>query len=109
MFIKTLTTLTLGLLLTGGAFAQSFTGAATCKLTNTAENVALYEGACTVTQSESGANTIFDVKMGDSAPFLFAGKRGQTNWMHGPEEVEFTDLPNGGIFRWSNFALAIAQ
>ncbi|MBK8907430.1 MAG: hypothetical protein IPM60_05890 [Rhodospirillales bacterium] len=47
--------------------------------------------------------------MGDSAPFLFAGKRGQSNWMHGPEEVEFTDAAAGGIFRWSDFVLAIAE
>ncbi len=109
MIHKTLAGLTLGLLLAGGAFAQSFTGAATCKLTNTAENVAIYEGACTVTQSQRGENTIFEVRMGDSAPFLFAGKRGQTNWMHGPEEVKFTDAPGGGIFRWSTFALVVAE
>ncbi|EGV17615.1 hypothetical protein [Thiocapsa marina] len=40
---------------------------------------------------------------------MFAGVRGQTNWMHGPDEVQFTDLTNCGIFRWSTFALAIAE
>ncbi|MGM0583918.1 MAG: hypothetical protein ACQEUZ_04650 [Pseudomonadota bacterium] len=107
MFCKTLIGLAVGALLASGALAQSIT--ATCKLTNTAENATLYEGACMVTQSESGSNTIFEVKMGDSEPFLFAGQRGNENWMHGAEEVIFTDLPAGGIFRWSNFALAVAE
>jgi hypothetical protein len=72
--------------------------------------VALYEGSCTVKQSESESGSIiFEIQMGDSEPFLFAGKRGQKNWMHGPEEVNFTDLPNGGIFRWSNFVLVVAE
>lgn len=30
--------------------------------------------------------------MGDAEPVLFAGRRGETNWMHFPEEVQFTDL-----------------
>ena len=47
--------------------------------------------------------------MGNSEPFLFAGQRGQPNWMHGAEEVQFTDLPNGGIFHWSTFALVVAE
>ena len=47
--------------------------------------------------------------MGGSEPFLFAGQRGQKNWMHGPEEVNFRDLPDGGIFRWSDFALVVAE
>ena len=109
MFHKTLGGLTVGMLLASGALAQNFSETATCKLTNTAENATLYEGACTVTQSESGNNTIFSVDMGGSEPFLFAGKRGQENWMHGPEEVEFRDLPDGGIFRWSDFALVVAE
>ena len=91
------------------ASAQNLKETATCKLTNTAESKTLYEGSCKVTQSMSGSNTIFSVKMGDTEPFMFAGVRGQKNWMHGPDEVEFTDLPNGGIFRWSTFALVIAE
>jgi hypothetical protein len=91
------------------ANAQSFRERATCKLTNTAADKTLYEGGCKVTQSQSGDNTIFKVDMGQGEPFLFAGKRGQPNWMHGAEKVQFTDLPNGGIFRWSTFALVIAE
>ena len=91
------------------ASSQSITGSATCKLTNTAAYAALYEGPCTVTQSESGANTIFEVKMGSAESFLFAGRKGETNWMTGPDPVQFTDLPDGGIFRWSTFALVVAQ
>jgi hypothetical protein len=47
--------------------------------------------------------------MGKTEPFLFAGVRGQRDWMHGAERTQFTDLPNGGIFRWSNFALVVAE
>jgi hypothetical protein len=91
------------------ASAQTFKETATCKLTNTAESKTLYEGSCKVKQSQSGNNTVFSVKMGHTEPFMFAGVRGQKEWMHGPEKVEFTDLPGGGIFRWSNFALVVAE
>ena len=91
------------------ASAQSFSERATCKLTNTQANKTLYEGGCKVTQSMSGKNTVFSVKMGSGEPFMFAGVRGQKNWMHGAEDTQFTDLPNGGIFRWSTFALVIAE
>ncbi len=93
----------------GVAVAQSFSERATCKLTNTEANKTVYEGGCKVTQSMSGKNTIFSVKMGSGEPFMFAGVRGQKNWMHGAEDTQFTDLPNGGIFRWSTFALVVAE
>ncbi|MCF2514061.1 hypothetical protein LVY65_03110 [Sphingomonas sp. G124] len=82
---------------------------ATCKLTNTAKGTTLFEGPCRVKQSQSGANTTFSVKMGDTEPFMFAGQRGSSNWMHGPDRTQFTDLPNGGIFRWGDFALVVAE
>lgn len=91
------------------ASAQTFSERATCKLTNTEVNKTLYEGGCKVTQSMSGKNTVFSVKMGKTEPFMFAGVRGEKEWMHGPERTQFTDLPNGGIFRWSTFALVIAE
>jgi hypothetical protein len=107
--MKVLVGVALAMSFASGASAQNLAETATCKLTNTAHSATLYEGSCTVTQSMSGSNTIFSVKMGDAEPFMFAGVRGQTNWMHGPDETQFTDLPNGGIFRWSTFALAIAE
>jgi len=92
------------------ASAQTFSERATCKLTNTEVNKTLYEGGCKVTQSMRGENTIFSVKLSnDSEPFLFAGRRGQKNWMHGAEDTQFTDYPKGGIFRWSTFALVVAE
>lgn len=109
MLPKMLTGVALAALLANVATAQTLRETATCKLTNTAANKSLYEGRCSVKQSMSGNNTIFSIKMGDTEPFLFAGVRGQTNWMHGPDEVKFTDLPNGGIFRWSTFALVVAE
>jgi len=109
MLLKTLVSIALAISFANVASAQTFKERATCKLTNTGANKTLYEGPCKVTQSMSGNNTIFSVKMGKSEPFMFAGVRGQKNWMHGPEETQFTDLPNGGIFRWSNFALVVAE
>ena len=61
----------------GVAVAQTFSERATCKLTNTQANKTLYEGGCKVTQSMSGKNTIFSVKMGSGEPFMFAGVRGE--------------------------------
>jgi hypothetical protein len=110
MFLKTLIGVAVAVSLASVASAQTFRERATCKLTNTAQNKSIYEGPCIVTQSPgSGNNTFFSVKLGNAEPFLFAGVRGQRNWMHGAEEVQFTDAPNGGIFRWSNFALVVAE
>ena len=79
-----------------------------CKLTNVAKDAALYNGICTVTQEVSGSSTIYTVKMGSGEPFLFASSDGKT-WMHGPEEVQFRDLGKGAIFKWSDFALSVAE
>lgn len=62
------------LAVTGSASAQTFKEQATCKFTNTAAHVPF-------TKAE---------------PFLFAGIRGRKNWMHGPEDVNFTDPPMVG-------------
>lgn len=109
MLTRLLTATALAMAITSPSLAQSISEKATCKLTNTAANKTLYEGACKVTQSQSGTNTIFRVKMGSAEPYLFAGQRGNPNWMRGPERVQFTDLPNGGIFRWGTFALVVAE
>jgi hypothetical protein len=109
MILKMLTGAVLAISLANLATAQTLKETATCKLTNTAANKTLYEGSCKVKQSMSGNNTIFSIKMGDAEPYLFAGVRGQKNWMHGAEDTQFTDLPNGGIFRWSTFALVVAE
>lgn len=82
---------------------------ATCKLTNTQKGVSLYEGPCVVKQSRSGENTVFNVKMGNTEPFMFAGRRGSPDWMHGGDKTTFTDLPNGGIFKWGTFSLVVAE
>ncbi len=109
MVLKAFVGVALAASFAGSVSGQTFSAKATCKLTNTAAQVALYEGSCKVTQSMSGNNTIFSIRMGKTEPFLFAGVRGQKEWMHGPERTQFTDLPNGGIFRWSNFALVVAE
>lgn len=109
MLLKTLASIAIAITFANSAAAQTFKETATCKLTNTVASKTLYEGPCKVKQSMNGNNTVFSVKMGDTEPFLFAGVRGQKKWMHGPEEAQFTDLPNGGIFRWSGFALVVAE
>lgn len=110
MVLKAFVGVAVAMAFASSASAQSFSARATCKLTNTAAQVALYQGPCVVTESKgSGNNTIFSVKMGNTEPFLFAGVKGQKDWMHGPEKTQFTDLPGGGIFRWSNFALVVAE
>lgn len=110
MFPKTLLAVAVAVSFVTFAGAQTLKETATCKLTNTAVNKSLYEGRCMVKQSSASDNiTVFTVRMGKSEPFKFAGVRGKRQWMHGPDEVDFTDLPNGGIFRWSTFALVVAE
>jgi hypothetical protein len=110
MSLKTLLAAALAVSFVGVAGAQTFRETATCKLTNTAVDRTLYEGPCSVKQSSGSSNiTVFTIQMGTAEPFKFAGVRGQRTWMHGPEETQFTDLPNGGIFRWSTFALVVAE
>ncbi len=110
MIAKIMLTASLAMALAGAVNAQEVAAKANCKLSNTAAGKSLYDGPCMVTQSASGDNTIFKVQMNNgSQPFIFAGVKGQSNWMHGPERTDFTDLPGGGIFRWGDFVLAVAQ
>jgi hypothetical protein len=109
MFQKLIVGVALSIVVAASAAAQNLSETATCKLTNTAAGKALYEGPCKVTQSMSGKNTVISIKMGSGEPFMFAGVRGQSNWSKGPDEVQFTDAPGGGIFRWSTFALVVAE
>ncbi|MFP2768148.1 hypothetical protein [Oceanisphaera sp. KMM 10153] len=81
----------------------------TCKLTSTAASKTLYEGSCKIKQTINESDySVFEITMGSAESFLFAGTKGQKDWMHGPDKVEFTDLPTGAIFRWSDFALVVA-
>lgn len=81
---------------------------AQCKLTNVAEDAVLYDGECRVSEEITSTSTIYTVNMGSAEPFMFASSDGK-QWMHGPEEVDFRDLGKGAIFKWSDFALAIAE
>ena len=102
MFNRVFLVAAAAILATNIAGAQ--TAAGVCKLTNVKENAALYDGACTIHQSKSGKNDVFEITMGSAEPFLFAGSGDL--WMHGPEKVDFQDLGGGAIFRWGDFALA---
>jgi hypothetical protein len=78
-----------------------------CKLTNIAVDKVIYDGDCKIHQEENKYGTVISVKLGNAESFKFAGKG--ENWMHGPENVHFRDLGNGGaIFKWANFALSVA-
>jgi hypothetical protein len=79
-----------------------------CKLTNVSEDKALYNGECTVTQEVSGKLNAYTVTMGSADPFRFTTSDGET-WMYGSEEVQFRDLDQGAIFKWSELALAVAE
>jgi len=90
--------------LTSSAFG-SISAHGQCKLKNLAQDVDLYHGGCVIRQSQSGNNTIIEIKLGSAKSFLFAGHG--RNWMHGPEKVKYTDLGNGGaIFVWDKFSLS---
>lgn len=108
-FIKVFVGFALAISCATTANAQEAKETATCKLTNIAVLKTLYEGSCEVTQSTNGNKTTFSVKMGDTDPFVFTGVRGEKKWMSGSDEVDFMDEPNGGIFRWSTFVLAVAE
>lgn len=82
---------------------------AKCKLTNVAKDVALYDGTCRVTEEVNGSSIIYTIDMGGSEPFKFATSDGGKNWLHGPEDVQFRDLGKGAIFKWADFALAVAE
>lgn len=92
------------------ASAQELTRTATCKLTNTEVDKTIYEGFCKVTPSMKGEDVIWSIQLNNtSEPFLFAGRPGEKHWKRGHEDVQFTDLGKGAIFRWSTFALAVAE
>jgi hypothetical protein len=82
---------------------------ATCKLTNVAVGKTLYEGSCKVTEELTDYGAVFDIKMGNAESFKFAGPLNSSKWMHGSEDVHFTNAPHGAIFKWSDFALVVAE
>jgi hypothetical protein len=99
----------LPLMVAASASAQTVTEKATCKLTNTAANKSIYEGPCEVKQTtQSSGTTVVSVKLADAEPFLFAGRLGQPTWQHGGEQTHVSYGVDGGIFKWSTFALVVA-
>ena len=52
---------------------------------------------------------IYTVELGASEPFKFATSDCGKTWLHGPEDAQFRDLGKGAIFKWSDFALVVAE
>lgn len=68
MFSKSLVSAAITCAPVCSAGAQSYSEKAVCKLTNTEVDVAIFDGPCTVTQSESGNNAFLEVQMGAANP-----------------------------------------
>lgn len=79
-----------------------------CKLTNTAAELELYNGNCTIKEKISGSSTTFEIKMGHGDPFKFVSSDG-VNWMYGPERVKFHDRGDSAVFRWGKFLLSVHE
>jgi hypothetical protein len=67
-----------------------------------------YDGRCTIKQKVGDKTTVFDIRMGQADSFLFATGDG-VHFMHGPEEVTFTDHGSWAVFRWSDFRLEVHE
>lgn len=78
-----------------------------CKLANVEVGRELYNGTCRIKQTVNGASTVYEIKMGNTEPYLFAGHG--DSWMHGPDNVKFRDHGNWGVFRWGDFRLEVHE
>jgi hypothetical protein len=79
----------------------------TCKLTNVRVGKVIYHGDCRIKQTIKRDTTVWDIKMGNADSMLFAGRG--THYMHGGEDVTFSDRGNTGIFAWGDFTLKVTQ
>jgi hypothetical protein len=79
----------------------------TCKLKNEKVNKVIYHGDCHIKQTVKKDTTIWAITMGSAEPMLFAGRG--THYMHGPEDVTFSDRGNSGIFAWGDFTLKVIE
>ena len=79
----------------------------TCQLTNVKADKVIYKGDCTIKQTIKKDMTVWEIKLGEAEPFLFAGNG--SKYMHGPEETTFKDHGNTGIFSWDDFVLKVKQ
>jgi hypothetical protein len=78
-----------------------------CTLTNVRADKEIYNGDCTIKQTIKPERTVWEIKLGNAEPFLFAGNG--TQYMHGPEEATFKDYGNTGVFSWGEFVLKATQ
>jgi len=79
----------------------------TCKLKNESAGKVIYRGDCCIKQTVQKDMTVWSIKMGSADPMLFAGKG--THYMHGPEDVSFSDHGNSDTFAWGDFALKVKE
>jgi hypothetical protein len=79
----------------------------TCKLKNEMVGKVIYHGDCRIKQTVKKDTTIWEIKMGNAESMLFAGRG--THYMHGPEDVTFSDRGNSAIFAWGDFTLKVIE
>jgi hypothetical protein len=79
----------------------------TCKLSNVSVGKVIYHGDCRIKQTIKKDTTVWSIKMGSADPMLFAGRG--THYMHGPEDVTFSDRGNSATFAWGDFTLKVKE
>lgn len=95
-------------LLTTTAFAgPKVSERAHCKLKNVAVGKVIYDGQCKVTEELTSYGALFSIKMGSAKPMKFAGPLNSSKWLHGAEDVHYTNQAHKAVFKWSDFKLVV--
>jgi uncharacterized lipoprotein YehR (DUF1307 family) len=92
---------------TASAREISAEGNGSCKLTNVRVGKVIYHGDCRIKQTVKRDMTVWDIKMGSADSMLFAGRG--THYMHGGEDVTFSDRGNSATFAWGDFSLKVKE
>jgi hypothetical protein len=95
-------------LLSAAAFAgPKVSERAHCKLKNVAVGKIIYDGQCKVTEELTSYGALFSIKMGSAEPMKFAGPVNSSKWLHGAEDVHYTNEAHKAVFKWSDFKLVV--
>jgi hypothetical protein len=79
----------------------------TCKLKNERADKVIYHGDCRIKQTIKKDTTVWSIKMGSAEPMLFAGRG--THYIHGADDVTFSDRGNKATFAWGDFTLKVKE
>jgi hypothetical protein len=80
-----------------------------CKLANLDYGREIYNGPCSIKETINEYGFVFEIRMGNAEPFLFACNKEHTTCQHGPDPVKFSDRGDSGVFRWDDFRLEVHQ